>query len=572
MIFRRVFLSCWLGLSILLCLSAQAEEFIRNYQVNITIEESAELAIEEIIEVQSEQLQIRRGIYRDFPTLYTNRLGDSVRTTFDIEAVERDGNPEDHHTKKQENGIRLYIGNANKILPAGLHTFRIKFRTNRQLGYFDNHDELYFNAIGHGWDFPIKNGTVTVKLPPGLDSIKVTTDGFTGYQGNHGKFFRQGKSSDQVYFDLTRELKPNQGFTIVVGWPKGYVFEPDFLTHIQYFLADNFDLLLMMAGIFGVFLYYWRAWNKVGRDPDAGTIIPLFGPPDNLSPATLRFLRERSMDYDCFASALISLAVQGFIRIHDGTNYSVQRLKPYDGLSSAEESALMRYMFLEGDTFTFKKSNHAEIAVLKNQVEKKLSEKHENRDFMLNRGYTYLGFSMSFALVLVTFFASAICLNEFFRISMILLLVILGLLNLLMLELLEAPTLEGRKLLDQIEGFRMYLSTAEKETLGLIDVPEETVDLFEKYLPYAIALSVEHEWSERFAKQIAALAATQGGKYSPDWHTGSSFRSGSDFASSVSHSLSSSIASAATPPGSSSGGGGGGSSGGGGGGGGGGGW
>ena len=147
------------------------------------------------------------------------------------------------------------------------------------------------------------------------------------------------------------------------------------------------------------------------------------------------------------------------------------------------------------------------------------------------------------------------------------------LLNLLFYQLLKAPTRAGRRLLDRIEGFRMYLDVAEKDELNFKNPPEKTPELFETFLPYALALDVEHKWAERFAQLFADL---QGGKdtYHPTWYHGRSWNVNQPtmFASSLGDSLSSALASSSTAPGSSSGSGGGGFSGGGGGGGGGGGW
>jgi uncharacterized membrane protein len=139
--------------------------------------------------------------------------------------------------------------------------------------------------------------------------------------------------------------------------------------------------------------------------------------------------------------------------------------------------------------------------------------------------------------------------------------------------LLKAPSGRGRRLMDKLEGFKVYLEVAEKDDLALRHPPDLTPELFERYLPYAIALGVEQKWAEQFSDVFARLEATDHGAYSPRWYKGkfSSNRMG-NFASNVSSSFSSAVSSAATPPGSSSGSSGGGSSGGGGGGGGGGGW
>jgi uncharacterized membrane protein YgcG len=151
-------------------------------------------------------------------------------------------------------------------------------------------------------------------------------------------------------------------------------------------------------------------------------------------------------------------------------------------------------------------------------------------------------------------------------------LLILSAVNYLFYELLKAPTVIGRKTLDEIEGFKMYLSVAEKNRLNTLYPPERTPELFEKYLPYALALDVEQQWAEQFS-DVFAQSGLQNQNYSPSWYESSSGQfNPAVFASGIGAGFASAIASASTSPSSSSGGDGGGSSGGGGGGGGGGGW
>jgi uncharacterized membrane protein YgcG len=151
-------------------------------------------------------------------------------------------------------------------------------------------------------------------------------------------------------------------------------------------------------------------------------------------------------------------------------------------------------------------------------------------------------------------------------------------LNVLFHHLLKAPTLAGRALLDRVDGFKTFLKAVDADRLQTMIPPAKTPQLFERFLPYALALGVEYAWSEQFSKVLAQAAATGGSggnaSYSPSWYTGAGFNSFSPsaFTSSFSSSFSSAVSSSAAAPGSSSGSGGGGSSGGGGGGGGGGGW
>jgi uncharacterized membrane protein len=161
--------------------------------------------------------------------------------------------------------------------------------------------------------------------------------------------------------------------------------------------------------------------------------------------------------------------------------------------------------------------------------------------------------------------------------------------HVLFFYLLSAPTRAGRRVLDQVEGFKMFLTAVEGDRLRIQGATVKTPELYEKYLPYALALDVEHQWAEQFTEVFARVAQTDVSRdqgYSPSWYSGPDrkHRSASDFAKAVGPSLSRAVTSSSTAPasqtsdrgpssfGRSSGSGGRGSSGGGGGGGGGGGW
>src|SRR5690606_28160967 len=152
--------------------------------------------------------------------------------------------------------------------------------------------------------------------------------------------------------------------------------------------------------------------------------------------------------------------------------------------------------------------------------------------------------------------------------------IILSLHDALPIYLMKAHTPFGRQLMDKIEGFKLYLSTAEQNRLNIMHPPQMTPELFEAYLPYALALGVENKWSEQFATYLKQ-ASLDPQDYQPTWYSGHSFdlsSGGSRSFGSLAGGMASTLSTASTPPSSTSSGGGGGFSGGGGGGGGGGGW
>jgi uncharacterized membrane protein YgcG len=170
-------------------------------------------------------------------------------------------------------------------------------------------------------------------------------------------------------------------------------------------------------------------------------------------------------------------------------------------------------------------------------------------------------------------------LNDSIQPVTVVLLALEGCVALLFYRLLRAPTLAGARLRDEIDGFALYLKTAETARLETLQPPQMTPQLFEKFLPYAIALDCENAWSRKFEAATTDIGGAgghaSGRPFLPMWYQGDSFSAlgTAGFVSSIGASIGSAAASASMSPGSGSGGmGGGGFSGGGGGGGGGGGW
>jgi uncharacterized membrane protein len=149
-----------------------------------------------------------------------------------------------------------------------------------------------------------------------------------------------------------------------------------------------------------------------------------------------------------------------------------------------------------------------------------------------------------------------------------------GVTNVVFYHLLERPTLRGRGVLDQLEGFRAYLSgNGDRRRPASSGTP----GAFERFLPHAIALGLETRWAEGFGDALRATArAASDARVIPwyDHRTPDRKFSPVSFASSLGTALASKLSSSSSPPSSGGSGGssGGGSSGGGGGGGGGGGW
>ena len=113
--------------------------------------------------------------------------------------------------------------------------------------------------------------------------------------------------------------------------------------------------------------------------------------------------------------------------------------------------------------------------------------------------------------------------------------------------LIKAPTLEGRQLLDEIEGLRLYMSVAERQELQSIKGPDEPIldaGRYEMLLPFAVALAVEDAWTKKFTAAAGAAAAAQAANSMGWYHGHGPISNLGDFSRSVGSSLSSTISSA----------------------------
>lgn len=627
-----------------------SEERIEDFASRIVVGQDGMLDVTETIAVSSQGREIKRGIFRDFPTEYGGPLGTKVRVPFEVVDVERDGRPEPWDTEGTANGVRIRVGDPKSLLAPGRHVYRIRYRTGRQLGFFDDHDELYWNVTGNGWRFPIERARADVVLPFDARRQDVRLEGYTGPTGSTEAALSSevDDSTGALRFEATRPLDAFEGLTIVASFPKGFVREPTDAERREDWLHANRHLLAAWAGLAAVLLYYLGAWRKVGRDPPRGTIIPLFEPPAGLDPAGLRYVHRMAWDDRCLSAALVDLGVKGWVRIEEKDSvFTIRRDESKTKPLSAPERALHAALLGGRDSIVLSRTNHERVKAAIEALHSSLEAAHHGPLFRLNRPWLWAGLALSALAVLavgwlspvnggfaalgfmtvwlvawtfacwtllgsvrrywsdaarpgrgilsragavvgasvftafaIPFVAAEImALFAMGRISgwwAVPMLVLLVAVNLVLAHLLKQPTLEGRKVMDGIEGFGMYLSATEGHELR--EAGPRTPEAFEAMLPFAIALGVEHQWTERFADVLReAAAASPDGRAGPRWYSGTSGSSWGDvgdsrFGSMMGSALAGAISSSSVAPGSSSGAGGGGSSGGGGGGGGGGGW
>jgi len=553
-------------------LPAAAQERVLDFHSDIRIARDGTLTVTERIEVQVEGQQIKRGINRDFPTDYRGSGGVHYTVPFEVVSVRRDERAEPWQRLPLPNGVRLRIGNPEVMLPLGRHVYEITYRTSRQLGFFPDHDELYWNVNGTGWTFGMERIAADVTLPAKVPAEKLQLEAYTGLQGERGRDYEAEAREGGASFNTTRGFGAHYGLTIVVAFPKGVVEEPGSLTRLGWWIGDNKGGAAGIGALVLLIAFLWWRWNLVGRDPRAGPAFPRYVAPPGLGPAGVRFINRMAYDAKCLAAGLVGLGARGFLKIRQaGDAYLVERTGKEPAEWFPGERTLSALLPVKpGAAVTLAKAHNEAVQLVSGLMARELAALYEEKLFSRNRGSHLVGVGIGVLGAAAMFMTDTpIALTAAVIILMIVALAVFA-------KLLPAYSVDGRRLEDAIVGLRQYLSIAEKDDLARLQAPPQTAEEFTKFLPYAMALDVEEAWTRRFTAILgaAAVAAAAGEFYSSS--SGPGF-SGSGLANSLG-ALGDTVSAASTPPGSSSGlgggggGGGGGSSGGGGGGGGGSGW
>lgn len=621
------------------------DEVIKNYDVEVQINQDSSMTVTENITAAVKNIDIKRGIIRVFPVLYTdNERRRTVRVGFNLLDAKIDGIPVGVNITKNGRNLELHIGDPNSMLSREDHTFTITYKTTRQLGFFEDFDELYWNVTGNYWDFPILSASIRVALPG-----KDRGDGFNSIEWYSGIYGEKGVGSDAMLLPggivkTTRTLSPGEGLTAVYTWPKGLVTPPP--PPVQDNIIAQTRIAFTTLLLISLWLAY--AWSKWGREPQAKAVIPLFDPPDNGSPAYIGYIyKHMRPDVKMFASSIMGLAVKRAIKIKEtesktkkskgkglrASGGSITLIKEPitpDNLRPEERAMMSEFFRGSKNELKLDKTNNRRLINGMTKLYKKLKPLDK---LLMDKNTTKLGSAASLYLfgvialypfspiskvtMVISFVAGAVLIGiamrsgkipltargdlrqfivriipaavvgaviwfqlsaEYININPIPTLIFIAAAGVIsvMRPLIMARTQKGSDLINEIMGLRLYMDTAEKSRLEMLYPPEETPELFERLLPYALALDVAKTWADKFADM---LGTTQ---YKPTWYVGPSSdifmsRSSIDrFSSNLESQVASGVitpsSSSGSSPGSSSGSGGSGFSGGGGGGGGGRGW
>jgi hypothetical protein len=295
-----------------------------------------------------------------------------------------------------------------------------------------------------------------------------------------------------------RPLKGEMGFQVSVGFTKGFV-TPSLWKRVRQFDRRTgrllTSLLILILGLCGTVAYYVAAWRRVGRDPKAGLVLREFEPPAEANPALIRYIvTRRRVDDVSIAATLVGLAQRGAVRIDERQGaYQVRMAGPAEDCAPLEQK-LLAALSGGSDRFVLGLAHaRATLGGVRSSMRRMLEAEYRTY-FVSNSRYLWPGLLLSVATaagsLLVLNLGSGGKAETFLKIYSAFQVGVFGLLGLLFYFLLKAPTVEGRKLLDGIAGYRDVLAANYRKEEGGAGDPGISPFLA-LHLPYAMALGIE---------------------------------------------------------------------------------
>jgi uncharacterized membrane protein len=475
---------------------------IADFQDTILISEDGSAVVKERIDLVF--IGQWHGIHRTIPVEYPGPQGTNYTLFLDVESVTDAAGQKLKYDSKTSGGYRdlkIYIPDAVDAT----RTVEINYIVRNGIRYFEDHDEFYWNVTGNDWPVPIDHAEAHVYLPKAAAG-GLRAQAFTGAYGSAQRDATSQINGADVAFETTNPLPMRGGMTIDIFVPKGILKEPGAITRFFWFLGSN-PIVFLPFVTFAVMFILW--WYK-GRDPDPGrSVAPMYEPPPGISPAEAGALIDDSIHPRDITSTIVDLAVRGYIKIEEtvdtsllifhSKDYVFHLVKPkaeWQGLVP-HERVMLENIFSGGQQTTLsslKNRFYTAIPVIKEDIKSAL----RNKGMYLLDPDSANAYSAGAGILIVLAFLAGPFLGYQAMFNSIVLLVVCGAISLVIWWLfarqMSAKTVNGARARIAVLGFQEFMNRVDADRLKRM--PPDT---FEKYLPYAMALGVEHHWAQAFA-------------------------------------------------------------------------
>lgn len=501
-----------IGLFLLLlawpCQAQEGSVVLNAFHVDAVIDTDSTVTITETIRAQF--IGIRHGLYRDIPVQYDTPEGFGYRIWLDILSItDEAGNTLKYETSRNgpDERLKIYVPNASN----STRTIKIQYSVEHAIRFWDAHgnisafDEFYWNVTGDQWQVPIQAASATVTLPSGVKGLRVRA-----YEGAFRSTVPAAAAvtgPNTAVIQATRSLGPYEGLTFSVAWDPGVVQRPGVADKVWFFLRANWVFLIPIL----VLIVMYVIWHTYGRDPRLRPIAAQYEPTDGLTPAEMGTLIDNTCQIRDITASIVDLAVRGYILIEqhgedqlfgllskrDYTFTLLKKPNEWTGLQP-HEIELLNALFPPGTESVslndLQNKFYTHVPSIRNAVYNRLLERHY---YLRRPDNVQREFLIAAAVVLGLTIAGAAT-GRTLGITPVSL-VAAGVLSAASVAVfgwfMPARTITGSRALEGTLGFEEFLRRVEEPRFERI---VKTPEMFEKYLPYAMALGVENSWAKAF--------------------------------------------------------------------------
>jgi Predicted membrane protein (DUF2207) C-terminal domain/Predicted membrane protein (DUF2207) N-terminal domain len=474
---------------------------VSDFQDTITVERDGSAVINERITLAFSGEW--HGIHRTIPIEYPGPNGTNYELFIDVTGItDASGSKlkyESSHSGSYRD-LKIYIPDAVDAT----RTVEISYRVRNGTRFFHDYDELYWNVTGNDWPVPIDHASAIVRFPDDAAG-SLRAQAFTGVYGSTERDATASVNGDEVQFETRNPLPMRGGMTIDVYIPKDILKEPGALTKCFWFIAGNPIVFLPLATLAVMFPLWWYK----GRDPDPGiSVAPMYEPPLGISPAEAGTLLDDSIHPRDITSTMVDLAVRGYIKIEEVADkglvfthkdYLFHLLKPREQWANlAPHERVMLENVFAGGTATrlssLKNRFYTAVPVIRQDI---MSQLRSKGIYLLDpesaNAYSIVaGIGILIPFAIAQFMGGA----DFF--NSIPLLIVCAIISVviwwLFARVMTAKTLNGARTFIAVRGFQEFMNRVDADRLKTMPPT-----IFEKFLPYAMALGVEHHWAQAFA-------------------------------------------------------------------------
>jgi uncharacterized membrane protein len=491
---------------LLAALPAAARELVIQ-QFDETVEVNPNGTIEVTETIEARFTGAWHGIYRTIPVEYDTLQHLNYSLLLEpLSVTDYSGNPLKYEQKREGRYLKFKISVPDA--QDRTRTVIIRYRVLNAIRFFDDHDELYWNVTGDDWDVPIRSVSAKIELPAGVTGLHAIA--FTGVYGSRDRDAQVETNGNLVEVRTNHSLSYREGLTAVVGWDKGFVQPPSTAMKITLFLRSNWPLFLPVVALF-IMLWLW--WTR-GRDPERGSIAVQYEPPDKLTPGECGTLVDNEAAMRDITATLVDLAVKGYLTIEQkdeshllGLTHSKEYIfhlkRPATEWSAVRphELEMLSALFDDGSVTSVKLSelqNHfyTHLPAIRSRIFDALMADgyYLHRPDTVRQGY--IGAGIVIGILLFVFGGALGAATGVAHVTWVIAAILTAAVICIFGWFMPARTLTGARTLEKVLGFEQFLGRVESDRLERI---VKTPEMFEKFLPYAMALHCEKKWVAAFA-------------------------------------------------------------------------